>query len=139
MYELKNPEIDGPAYLEDIWALEAKFGFDDTYSFSHSFFEYELYAIFWSESISTLSISLLTVVLIVLLLTANVQVTAFVVSSLIYVCVSTLGIAYYLGMTFNTVVALNLSLSLGIAVDYSVHIANSYLNVRAPAHLRKHE
>ena len=85
---------------------------------------------------TTLSISLLTVILIVLLLTVNVQVTVFVVGSLILVYTSTLGLAYHFGLSFNSLLALNLSLSLGIAVDYTVHIANAYLSIRAPAALK---
>ena len=137
-YDLKDRTSEGPEYLEDIWVLEAKFGLDYTYSYNRDFFTFELYNIFWEESLRTITFALATVVLIVLILTANVQVTFFVVSSLIFVCVSTLGVAYYLGMTFNSVLGLNLSLSLGIAVDYSVHIANSYLNVRVPVSLKGH-
>ena len=133
---MENPATEGPEYLEDIRALEAKFGIDYTYSYNADFFNFELYKIFWAESLKTIAFALLTVVLIVLILTANVQVTVLVVSSLIFVCASTLGIAYYIGFTFSNVLALNLSLSLGIAVDYSVHIASSYLNVKVPASLK---
>ena len=134
-YRIERLEIDGPAYLEDIWALKEKFGFQDTYSFSWEHFNYELYSIFWGETLTTLAISLVTVILVVLALTVNVQATVFVVSSLMLVCTSTLGMAYHSGLTFNLVLALNLSLSLGIAVDYEVHIANAYLSIKAPVAL----
>ena len=135
-YRIERPEIDGTAYLEDIWALEEKFGFQDTYSFSWEHFNYELYSIFWRETLTTLAISLVTVILVVLTLTVNVQVTIFVVSSLMLVCASTLGMAYHFGLSFNLILALNLSLSLGIAVDYAVHIANTYLSIKAPVALK---
>ena len=135
-YRIERPEIDGPAYLEDIWALEEKFGFQDTYSFNMNHPHYEIYAIFWRETLTTLAISLVTVILVILALTVNVQATIFVVSSLILVCASTLRMAYHFGLSFNLVLALNLSLSLGIAVDYAVHITNAYLSIKAPLALK---
>ena len=43
------------------------------------------------------------------------------------------GFAYYLGLTMNNVVAIQLSFALGIAVDFSTHIAHTYLHIKAPS------
>lgn len=39
------------------------------------------------------------------------------------------GWLYYVDLTFNTVTAINMVLAVGIAVDYSAHIAHSFLVV----------
>lgn len=43
------------------------------------------------------------------------------------------GFAYYLGLTMNNVLAIQLSFALGIAVDFSTHIAHTYLHIKPPA------
>lgn len=140
-YNLEEPETEGAKYLEDIWALEQKFGLKDTYSYHWDFFFYELYDVFWSQTFSNLGFSLVIVTLVVFVLTANGVVAVLIVLSLIFICITTLGMSHYLGLTLNNVVALNLSLSLGIAVDYAVHIANSFLSIKAPKSegLSRHE
>ena len=40
------------------------------------------------------------------------------------------GWLYYVDLTFNTVTAINMVLAVGIAVDYSAHIAHSFLVVK---------
>ena len=49
--------------------------------------------------------------------------------SVLLVELFTLGVAYYWGLTFNFLVSINLSFALGITVDYSAHIAHTYLRV----------
>ena len=38
-----------------------------------------------------------------------------------------LGLAYYWDLTINNLLCINLSFALGVAVDYSTHIAHTYL------------
>eukprot|EP01026_Neomeris_dumetosa_P062918 TRINITY_DN5965_c0_g1_i2.p3 TRINITY_DN5965_c0_g1~~TRINITY_DN5965_c0_g1_i2.p3 ORF type:complete len:128 (+),score=19.81 TRINITY_DN5965_c0_g1_i2:528-911(+) len=41
-----------------------------------------------------------------------------------------LGFMWYVDLTFNVVTAINIVLAVGLAVDYSAHIAHSYLVVQ---------
>jgi predicted RND superfamily exporter protein len=43
-----------------------------------------------------------------------------------------LALLYFWGLTFNTIVVLQVVIALGLAVDYSVHIAHNYLVVVPP-------
>lgn len=62
--------------------------------------------------------------------------TIIVVSVVVLVVVYLVGISHYWGVYMNVVLTLNMSFCLGVAVDYSTHIAHTYLIVEAPAHLR---
>ena len=63
----------------------------------------------------------------VFLLTLNVLVTLLVILSVVLVDLFTMAVVHYWGLTFNFLVAINLSFALGITVDYSSHIAHTYL------------
>ena len=78
-----------------------------------------------------------TVILVVLFITVNAQVTFFVVSVVLLVNVYMTAFGYFWGLTLNNIMAVNMSFSLGIAVDYSVHIAHTYLFVKPPNSLKK--
>ena len=43
------------------------------------------------------------------------------------------------GLSFNLLTAINMTFALGVAIDYSSHIAHAYLNVRAPSYLRSNK
>ena len=45
-------------------------------------------------------------------------------------------LAYYWDLTFNHLLSINMSFALGIAVDYSTHIAHTYLLVKPPPSLK---
>ena len=42
------------------------------------------------------------------------------------------GTVYYWNLYMNTILVLNMSFCLGVAVDYSTHIAQTYLQVKVP-------
>ena len=58
--------------------------------------------------------------------------TAIVVVS-VYLVVAYIAATYYLcGVTLNQISQMNLIFAVGIAVDFSVHIAHKYLVVKPP-------
>ena len=79
-----------------------------------------------------LSFAILTVSLVVLFITFDIRVSAIVVSVVLLVVVYMTAACHYWGLTLNHVFAVNLTFALGIAVDYSVHIAHTYLVVVPP-------
>ena len=83
----------------------------------------------WPETVETLIFALLTVILVVLFITVNLQVTVMVVICVLLVDFYVYAIAHYWSLEFNHILAINMSFALGIAVDYSTHIAHTYLLV----------
>ena len=99
------------------------------------FLDFEIYAVLPKETIEMLIFSLLAVTCVVLFVTFNVRVTFFAVIIVILVIVYMTAICHYWSLTMNNVFAVNLSLALGISIDYAVHIAHRYLVVVPPDHL----
>lgn len=79
--------------------------------------------------------ALCVVFAIVLFITVSLQATLIVTFVVILVNVYTVSITQFWGLTFNHILAVNLSFALGIAVDYSSHIAHTYLTVKIPSEL----
>ena len=99
------------------------------------YLNFELYVVLVKESSTTILMALGAVFLVVLAITANLRMTAIVLFVVSLVNVYMVGTAYYLGLYMNTILSLNMSFALGVAVDFSTHIAHMYLTVKAPEHL----
>jgi len=119
-------------YLEEIRELEKTFGLDETYSRLLAFRDYETYSVLPREATFTLSMALLAVVGVVLFITVSLQMTLIVACVVSLVNVFMVGTVFYWGIYMNTILALNMSFCLGVAVDYSTHIAQTYLLVKVP-------
>ena len=85
-----------------------------------------------NEILKMLSFALITVVLVVAFITANLRITIFVVSLVMLVIIYMTVACHLWGLTLNNIFAINLAFALGIAVDYSVHIAHTYLHEKPP-------
>ena len=62
--------------------------------------------------------------------------TVLVVFCVILVDFFMYSFAHFWGLTFNNLLAINMSFALGIAVDYSTHIAHTYLLVKPPPDIK---
>ena len=123
-------------YLTDLRFIERSMGMNDTFSYGRNHVDFEIYSELIPETLSTLGFALLTVFLVVIFITMNLQVTMLVIISVILVDFFVLAFAFYCGLTLNNFLSINLSFALGIAVDYSAHIAHTYLLVKPPANLK---
>ena len=72
-----------------------------------------------------------------LFITFNLKVTIIVISSVSLVILYILAVAKLAGLTFNTLLALNINLAMGVSIDFSAHIAHKYLVTKMPAELSK--
>ena len=81
--------------------------------------------------------ALLTVIAVVLFITMSLGTTLLVVFCVLLVNIFMLAGMHYWGLTFNNITAANLSFALGIAVDFSSHIAHTYLTIESPVDLTK--
>lgn len=60
------------------------------------------------------------------------MITGLVTISIILVDIYLYALIYYWGLTFNTIVVMNIVVAIGLSVDYSAHIAHSYLVAKPP-------
>ena len=79
-----------------------------------------------------MSLSIAAVFLVVIFVTGSVPVTLLVVLAVVLVDVFLLGLVQFWDLTMNSIVTVILVIGLGLAVDYSAHIAHTYLIVEAP-------
>merc|ERR1712062_449042 len=121
--------------LDDINDIFDKYGFDDTYAYSQTVLDYEQYVVFTKELALSLGLSIMAVFLVVLFITGSLPVTVLVVLAVILVDLFLLGLIHYWDLTMNNIIVVNLVIGLGLSVDYSAHIAHTYLIVEAPKNM----
>lgn len=72
MERIMDPGEYALIFLNDIRLIEKAVGLEDTYSFDREYIEVEIYRVLMPETISTLTIAILTVIFVVLFITVNV-------------------------------------------------------------------
>ena len=72
-------------------------------------------------------LSVVAVIVIVLIITADFAVTTLVSINVFWVDLFLMAVIHFWDLTLNPLVMLNVIVSVGIAVDYSAHIAYAYL------------
>ena len=117
----------GVQYLKDTREIEAKYGLDGTYSYAQEMLNYETYKVLLKESILSIGLSLVAVAAVVFMITGSLPVTALVVFAVVLVDYFLIALIYYWDLTFNTIIIVNIVIAIGLAVDYSAHIAHTYL------------
>ena len=127
---------EGIQYLEDIDYLSKTLGIDETFSATRDFLEFEVDKVLPSETQTQLIFALTVVFLTVLFITASLQATVLVVCIVSLVNVQMVALTQAWGLSFNLMTAINMTFALGVAIDYSSHIAHAYLSVRAPTFMR---
>ena len=73
-----------------------------------------------------ISFALLAVIAIVLFVTMSLRMTFVVVLVVCLVVLFMLGFANFWGLTLNMIITVNSGFALGIAVDFSSHIAHTF-------------
>lgn len=125
----------GVQYLSDLRALEAEYAIEGTYSYSQDMLDYELYVVFMDETLLSVGLSLVAVFCVVLFVTASLPITGLVVLAVLLVDLFLIALIFFWDLTFNSVVVVNIVIAIGLAVDYSAHIAHTYLIIVPPSHL----
>ena len=75
----------------------------------------------------SIGLSLVAVAAVVFMITGSLPVTALVVFAVVLVDYFLIALIYYWDLTFNTIIIVNIVIAIGLAVDYSAHIAHTYL------------
>ena len=136
MTELIKIEDEGSQagfYFDDIRAIQRNSGHVDTYDFASVYANFEVYEVLTREISVMLFFGYITITVVILMITANLFMTLMILLLITLVLIYLTGLCYFWGLTMNNFFAVNLSLALGISVDYSVHIAHKYLTVIPPA------
>ena len=129
---MNDPASIAETYLNDIRYIEANFGNNQTYSAHRDYIDFEVYTVLTPETAKQIGLALCVVIAVVLFITISLQATLIVVFCVLLVNIYMLAVTQFWGQSFNNVVAVNLSFSLGVALDYSSHIAHKYLAVKVP-------
>ena len=126
---------DGPQYLEDIRRIEDDYGVGDVYSYSSAMLDYEQYVVFVKETALSIGLSIMAVFFVVMFITGSLPITILVVLAVVLVDLFLLGLIYFWDLTMNNIIVVNLVIGLGLSVDYSAHIAHTYLTTEIPKNL----
>ena len=103
------------------------------YSFDVSYLDIEQYFVFKDEMIESLGMSTVAIIFVVSFITVNIQVTFLVVCCVLLVDFFLVALLHYWSLTLNFIVMVNMIFAIGLAVDFSSHIAHTYLITKAPA------
>ena len=133
MIAVNSAAKEGVYLLKDMRKIAADHGLDKTFTFSGRYFDYEGYVVFDRETILNVTLALVAVFVIMMIFTASVTITLFVLLCVMLVDVFVFGLLSFWDVTLNSVTVVHIVVAIGLAVDYSAHIAHAYLTVEAPA------
>ena len=88
---------------------------------------------FFDEFNLCILLSILSVIIVVFFVTADVTMTLLVTAMVALTDFYLIGFMDFWGLTLNGLVIINVVLAIGTSVDYSTHIAYAYLNTPTPA------
>jgi hypothetical protein len=102
-------------------------GVGASFPYMFMYLYYEQYAIIVSEALLNLGLALVAVALITFVMLANVLSSVLVMLCVVLVDIDILGLMYLWGLSIDSVAIINLVLAIGLAVDYSVHVAHAFV------------
>jgi len=129
---VKSAAKEGVQLLSDINRITNTYGLGETYSFSQRYLDYETYVVFEQEAILNVALALGAVFFILIIFTANLTVTLLVLLQVALVDVFLFSLLYFWGVTLNSVTIVNITVAIGLSVDYSAHIGHAFLTIDPP-------
>lgn len=97
------------------------------YAYTFEFLDWETFIIIGKEMFQNVSLCLVAVFFVTLVLIAH-PVTAFLVFiAVLFAVVEILGFMYFTGLVIDSVSVINLTLAVGLAVDYSAHVGHCFM------------
>jgi len=95
------------------------------YSVFYIFFEQ--YLNIWTVALTNLAIAIGAIFVVCLLITSSAWSSAIIVLVLVMILADLMGVMVVLGIQLNAVSVVNLIMSIGIAVEFCVHISHAFL------------
>ena len=96
-----NASIQGVQFLKDIRFIEQTYGLKETWSYSHRYLDFEMYILFRSETLLCLCLSVVAVMGVVILVTADTTVTLLVAGVVIITDLFLAALIHFWGLTMN--------------------------------------
>jgi hypothetical protein len=118
---------DQIASMDTLRESVASAGVPGAYPYTFSFLFYEQYKVIQREALLNLALSLLAVFVIVLVIIAEIRTTLMVMGCVLLTDIDILGLMWLWGLTIDSVAIINLVLAVGLAVDYSAHVAHAFV------------
>jgi len=129
---VKSAAIEGVKILTDLRAICKSAPYGNFFSFTQRYYDFESYVVFNKELYSNVLLALLAVFVVILTVTGNLTVTAMVLFCVGLVDLFLFSLLAMWDVKLNSVTVINIVIAIGLAVDYSAHIAHSYLGVEPP-------
>ena len=124
---IANSATEGVQFIEDFRFLLSNFGLGDTFDYTWRFYDIEQFLTFFDDFILPLMLTLLAVLIIILVITADPIATVLVGFCILVTDLFLSGLIFYWGLTINPMIFLQIILGIGTSVDFSAHIAYEYL------------
>lgn len=80
-----------------------------------------------NDTVISCGLSVIAVIIVILFITANIPLTILVACCVLLVDFLLIALIFYWSLTFNSLVVINIVIAIGLSVDYSAHIAHTYL------------
>ena len=122
--------------MVDVRRLEDDYGPEGIYSYATEYLDFEQYVVFTYESVYSCALSIVAVIFVILFITASISVTVMVAMAVLLVDFFIVALVYYWNLNFNSIVVVQVVIAIGLAVDYSAHIAHTYLTVEPPENFK---
>ena len=129
---MKSAAIEGVKILTDLRAICKSAPYGNFFSFTQRYYDFESYVVFNKELSSNVLLALLAVFVVILTVTGNLTVTTMVLFCVALVDLFLFNMLAMWDVKLNSVTVINIVIAIGLAVDYSAHIAHSYLGVEPP-------
>ena len=118
--------------MTDLQAIQEIAAPEGTFEWDWRHYDYEMFYTFYSEFNLCMTLSILSVIIVVFLVTADLLITFLVTLMVSLTDFFLIGFMHFWGLELNSLVIINVILAIGTSVDYSTHIAYAYLNTPAP-------
>ena len=122
---------DAVRIMEDLRRIASEYGPDSSLMYSQIFLTWEQYKNFDADLLVSVGSALGAIFLIIFLFSGNLCSSLLVLSMMGLVDLNLVGLIWYWDLELNVITMVNLIVAIGLAVDYSAHIAHSY-NFSAP-------
>ncbi|VDI74655.1 Hypothetical predicted protein, partial [Mytilus galloprovincialis] len=117
--------------MESLRNITDMMGFTSGKCFPYAvqYLTYETNKILQVELYRNLALAGVCVFIVTLLLIANLWTSLIVFSCVIFTLIDVAGTLYFWDVTIDTASSILLTLSVGLAVDYSAHIGHTYMTI----------
>jgi Niemann-Pick C1 protein len=136
MIQIESAAVEGTQALLELRAIETEYGIPNTFSYAQRYLDFEAYITFDRETAINVILALVAVFFVVIIFTASISITMFILLCVILVDIFLFGILYFWDITLNSVTVINIVIAIGLAVDYSAHIGHAFSKIVPP---EKHE